>query len=104
MEVARKTTTENEDVQNKQELLNHVRQAFGTAVLCSEMNHLISDTGRVESTYNLVMVVFYYSGSKLRSLKCFSEAVRCGNTEVFLYWGIRYGEGLRLYPDDEGVF
>lgn len=47
LEVAAKLTPENKDVEWKQVLLNHAREAFGTQVLTSEMHRLSTGTVNV---------------------------------------------------------
>lgn len=98
LEFLARSTPENGDAERKPALLNNARKAFGTQVLTSEMNGLITGTGSTESAYYFVMGLSYYKGGEVkqdyqRSLSNFHEALRCGSTEAYFYLGKHYGEG-----------
>lgn len=98
-----------ENMKEHRRLLADVGQAYGTLVLSSEMNRMITGTGSTAAAYSFVMGFTYFLGRKVkkdfrRSIRYFHEAERSGNTESYLYLGKSYGEGLSGQKYQEKAF
>jgi len=109
LEAVATITPGNGNTEEHQRLLSNVRQAFGTQILSSELNRMITGTGSTTSAYYFVMGMTYYSGLKVkkdykRSLGYFHEAVLHGNTESYLYLGIQYEKGHGVKWDRKKAF
>lgn len=109
METAAKITSGNEDVREKQLLLDSIRDAFGTEVLGSKMNHLNAGTGSPKRGYKFAKGFMYFSGMKVeknyqRPALYFSEAIQYGNVEAYAYLGKQYEYGWGIPEDKQRAF
>lgn len=90
-------------LKGKQLLLADDRKAFGTHVLASRMNRLI--TRSTEKVYHLVMGKMFYDGIAVevdyeKSASFFKCAIRYGNIEAYVCLGRQYKGGFRMIDDE----
>lgn len=100
--VADKIAPHTNGLKEKQQLMANAREAFGTHVLRSRMDRLVSPS--TESLYSLFMGKC--SSKELGSIyfeksACFFKcAINYGNSEAFAYLGWNYSRGLGMIEDD----
>lgn len=89
-------------LKEKKQLVTDARKAFGTQVLSSRMNRLVStDT---QSIYYTIIGKMFFEGMPVevgfeKSPSFFQSAINCGSTEALYYLGWQYEEGLGVSED-----
>jgi len=109
LQVAKAAHPDHEELEDKQLLLKNARQAFGSTVLSSRMNRLVTGTASHASTFNLITGKMYYLGLNAevdysRSAFHFENAIQGGNTEAYLCLGKQYMAGLGKPEDSKKAF
>lgn len=66
LEAAARIVPDNEKLEEHQQLLSNIGKLYGTQVLCSSVNRMITGTGSTESAYNYAMGLMYFSGTKVK--------------------------------------
>lgn len=101
--LAQKIIPDMAGLKENQQLVADARQVFGTHVISSRMNRLVSRS--MENLYCLFVGKMFYEGTAVeadfeKSASFFQCAINYGNTKAFAYLGRQYGLGLGMIQDE----